>query len=169
MLCNICQAVFAQPRKLGYGTYYPWGHNSKSFAESREAGCHLCNIVWENRSYSSSYPAFDDTFPIGCTYAFKVLNPTWARHGQGSQWLVPSDGGEEDDVDYMSRYLSAVENDPTVNQLARLLENEAEELFARQESFWMVIDFYCPGPRIIVPLEIMRGQFNPLSLDSSAC
>ncbi|PMD45621.1 HET-domain-containing protein, partial [Hyaloscypha variabilis F] len=154
MLCETCLAIFAEPRKLSYGTYYPWGHSSASFAKARKEGCHLCNIVWENRSYGDPSPEFDRDFPQGCTYAFKLLNSEWARNGRGSKWLVvpdPEGDGEPD----ISEYLSAVEESPMTG-LGHLLATEAHEIFTRPAPFWMVIDFYCPGPRIVIPLDIVK-------------
>lgn len=158
MLCDTCLAIFAVPRKLSYGTYYPWGHSSASFAKAREGGCYLCIIVWENRSYSDPYPDYDRDFPQNCTYAFKLLNPRWARQGLGSKWLVaPEPRG--DDWSDTSKYMSDVDKAP-MPDLTHLLATEADELFTKPAVFWMVIDFYCPGPRIVIPLDIVRGQYE---------
>ena len=161
MLCDICLAIFAVPRKLSYGTYYPWGHNRESFAKARKEGCYLCTIVLENSSYScgDSFPHFDRDFPLNCTYAFKLLNPLWARSGLGPKWLVPHDPiGNNWDTD-TSKYLSEMDKAPMAD-LMHLLATESEELFTKPAFFWMVIDFYCPGPRIVIPLDIVRSQYE---------
>jgi hypothetical protein len=155
MLCDICQAIFSQPRKLSCGTYYPWGHTNRTFIAAREAGCHICNLIWENGSYDRNYY---DHFPDRCTYAFRVLNPEWARHGLGPKWLVPASGGDGDDYSEVSKYLRDMDNDPIINQVASLLTTESDELFDKSTDFWLVLDFYCPGPRIVLPLEIVRGK-----------
>jgi hypothetical protein len=160
MLCDICQGIFSCPRKLSYGTYYPWGHTNRTFVAARQGGCHLCDLVWYNVSYNlgTHDPRYSDEFPNRCTYAFKVLNPEWARRGKGPKWLVPASGRGDDEFTEVSRYKVAIENDPTNNQLSSLLAADSEEIFSISTDFWLVLDFYCPGPRIILPLEIVRGK-----------
>jgi hypothetical protein len=112
--------------------------------------------VWENRSYGNPRPEFDRDFPQHSTYAFKLLNPEWARNGRGSKWLVVPDPKGDDEPD-ASEYLSAVEEAP-MTDIAHLLATEADEIFAKPAVFWMVIEFDCPGPRIVIPLDIVKGK-----------
>jgi hypothetical protein len=156
MLCDICQAIFSKPRKLSCGTYYPWGHTDLTFVAAREAGCHICNLVWENGTYHHDYR---DNFANNCTYAFKVLNPEWARHGEGPKWIVPTTRRHSDDSSAVSRYLHDMENDPIINHVASLLARESDKISNKSVDFWLVLDFYCPGPRIVLPLEIVRGEY----------
>ena len=160
MLCDTCQAIFSEPRKLSCGTYYPWGHTHKTFVAAREAGCHICNLVWENASYDGCDPKYDEDFPDGCTYAFRVLNPDWARSGKGPKWLVPVTSRDDDyyDPSQASRYMRDMENNPVINHVASLLATESDELFNKSVDFWLVLDFYCAGPRIVLPIEIFKGR-----------
>lgn len=47
--------------------------------------------------------------------------------------------------------------------LTHLLGTEAEKLFTKTAVFWMIIDFYCPGPPIIIPLDIVRDGLEDLA------
>jgi hypothetical protein len=78
--------------------------------------------------------------------------------GLGSKWLVaPEPRG--DDWSDTSKYMSDVDKAP-MPDLTHLLGTEAEELFTKTAVFWMIIDFYCPGPPIVIPLDIVRGQYE---------
>lgn len=160
MLYDICQGISSSPRKLSYSTYYPWGHANRTVVIAQRAGCHLCNFVWHNASYNlrTHDPRYSDEFPNRCTYAFKALNPEWAQHGKGPKWLVPASGGDGDNFLEVGRYMLEIENDPTKNQLYSLLAADSEEIFNISTDFWLVLDFNCPGPRIVLPLDVIRGR-----------
>ncbi|KAK2612607.1 hypothetical protein QQS21_001379 [Conoideocrella luteorostrata] len=152
MLCEACQDIFSSPRKLSCGTYYPWKQNPDSFQQALKARCHLCSLIQENRSYNGHR---DDEFPKSIKYAFKALNPTWARSGNGPKWLVPQfkDDDEHVPVD-KSRYVNQFQKDPTPNSLGNLLATDSETLVSEAANSWLVLEFYGPGAQIVLPLEL---------------
>ena len=85
MLCEACQDIFSTPRWLSCGTYYSWKQNPHSFQAALLAGCHLCNLIEESRSYYDAQKG--SVFPNDTRYAFKALNPKWTRSGKGQKWL----------------------------------------------------------------------------------
>jgi hypothetical protein len=161
MLCSVCEEIFSEPRELTIGTYYPWLHNHASFKAARDAGCQICHSIFENMSYSSpKQRSLFDKVPLKMTYAFKVLNADWAQHGRGTNWLRV-DTSDLDEWDDEARiYVDRLKGDQSLVHLARLLSQNSEELFADDMQFWLVMDFYCAGPRIVLPLEIMPGMLG---------
>lgn len=159
MLCNFCQDIFSTPSALSFGTYYPWGHTLESFEAARLAGCHLCNLVWENISYNSTGSGYKGAFTENCTYAFKVLNADWARRGKGSMWLSQVTWDVDEEFDSKT-YVAAMGNDPgdSIKHLASILKTGSEAQIAELGKFWLVLDFYCPGPRIVLPLEVLQSR-----------
>jgi hypothetical protein len=152
MLCEACQDIFSTPRKLSYGTYYPWKQNVASFQAALRTGCHLCNLIEENRSYDG-HP--NKAFPGGIRYAFKALNPDWARSGKGQKWLAPQTPGEDEDGEgEVDRYLSQVEMDPTPNGLSSLLATDSERLVNEAANSWLVLEFYGGYDQIVLPMEL---------------
>ena len=161
MFCEACQDIFSTPRKLSYGTYYPWKQTHASFRAALDAGCHLCSIIDESRSYHGA-PA--DGFPTEIKYAFKALNPDWARDGEGMKWLVPQTSDSscwepENFETELSVYLREVEMDPTPNNLGKLLALDAVEVVDAINKFWLVLELYGPGVQIVLPMEIATGKF----------
>lgn len=165
MLCDICQIIFSESRVLSIGTYGELCYDRDSFRAGRQAGCHVCNLIWEKRSYLHKKSKYDpeieddDWFPSNCTYAFKVLNAEWAHHGKGGMWLVPVDVDEDMEGDALQISLEAgTRNDiESIDYLASLLRAGSDELFSESMKFWLVLDFYCQLPRLALPLEIARG------------
>jgi hypothetical protein len=157
MLCEACQDIFSRPRKLTYGTYYPWNQTIASFAAALRAGCHLCSLIQESRSYGN---LGDDPFPNCVKYAFKALSQDWAQYGKGQKWLVPqtSRGDDGDDEGERARYMRLAETDPTPNGLGQLLATDAEEVVEEAAQFWLVLEFYGPGAQVVLPMEIATGR-----------
>jgi hypothetical protein len=159
MLCKACQDIFSSPRKLSYGTYYPWKQNAASFQVALKTGCHLCNLIEENRSYQE--PSVEG-FPSDIRFAFKALNPDWARSGKGPKWFVPQtkclDGGEVIELD---NYLNQIETDPTPNGLASLLATDSEKLLS-EVNYWLVLEFYGKCVQIVLPMELAASKNGPL-------
>jgi hypothetical protein len=83
MLCEACQEIFSTPRKLTFGAYYPWKQDATSFRAALRARCHLCSLIEESYSYEQHVSG---AFPSNVRYAFKAINPTWARYGRGQKW-----------------------------------------------------------------------------------
>jgi hypothetical protein len=160
MLCKACQEIFSSPRKLSYGTYYPWNQTKSSFIIALREGCHLCNVIEENRSYSNC--SGSSFFPTEIKYAFKVLNDQWARHGNGPMWLVPNVGGDE--LHELERYLSVVEMDPTPNGLGHLLATDSDKLVDDPPDFWLMLELYGPRYHLVLPLELATRQLKTLIL-----
>ncbi|OAL56187.1 HET-domain-containing protein [Pyrenochaeta sp. DS3sAY3a] len=152
MLCRACQEIFSSPRTLSCGTYYPWKQTAASFRDAIRAGCHLCNLIEESRSYDKHR---DDTFPQDTRYAFKALNPKWARSGRGPKWFVPQtntqDGDEETERE---RYLNRFQQDPTPNGLGQHLAMDSEELDREMANSWLVLEFYGGAGQVLLPIEL---------------
>lgn len=162
MLCKACQEIFSRPRKLSYGTYYPWNQTRTSFLASLRAGCHLCGLIEENRSYGG-HPEIYEPFPYEIQYAFKALSRDWARHGNGPKWVVPQVSGLCDDEMDVVMYLLAVETDPTPNKLGHLLATDSDDLVNSPHDFWLVLELYGPGAQFILPLEFAARGTPPLT------
>jgi hypothetical protein len=156
-LCEACQDIFSSPRRLAYGTYYPWNQTAASFELALSAGCHLCNLIEQGRSYNH---AKRYKFPESIKYAFKALNSDWARYGNGPKWLVPEDqnGGEDDEIK-IRRYLLEVEKDPTPNNLGSLLATDSESIPKEMENSWIVLEFYGPNHQITLPMELANREY----------
>lgn len=161
MLCSVCEDIFSEPRELTIGTYYPWRHSHATFLTARKAGCQICNNIFENLSYASleQRTIFDES-SLSMRYAFKVLNADWARHGKGGKWLRV-DTSDLDEWDDEARiYRERVKGDASLLHLAKLLSENSKELLVAEMRFWLVLDFYCAGPRIVLPLEITPGKLS---------
>jgi len=139
-------------------------HTKRSFRAALRAGCHLCHLIDENRSYE--YLPHNE-FPHLAKYAFKVLSKKWARHGKGPKWLVPVIHTGDDDTE-VSMYLREVQKDPTANGLAQLLATDSDELFNTHRDFWLVLEFYGPGAHLVLPLELATGRSRPSLILSPA-
>lgn len=148
MLCSACQEIFSQPRKLSYGAYYPWFQTRPSYLLALEAGCHLCNVIEESRSYENRS---NNEFPQNIKYSFLALSEEWARHGKGPKWLLPRI--DEDDPDELAKYREQVEKDPTANKVAHLLATDSDKLIDNPPDFWLVLEFCGPGTLFALPLE----------------
>jgi len=154
MLCEACQDIFSEPRKLSFGTYYPWKHTPATYAASLKAGCQLCNNIEESLSYN---PDTNCEFPQNTTYAFKALGHGWARYGEGQKWLVPQ-LSRVHDFDEMNTYTRLAEMDPTPNQLGQLLATDASAAAAEARESWLVLEFYGSHTPIVLPIEIATGK-----------
>jgi hypothetical protein len=99
-----------------------------------------------------------DKAPLHMSYAFKVLNADWAQYGKGSKWLGVDLSDLDEWHDEARIYRERVQGDESLVHLARLLSENSKELFNDDMRFWLVLDFYCAGPRIVLPLEIMSGK-----------
>jgi len=129
-LCRACQDIFSSPRKLAFGSYQPWRQTPDSFRLALQAGCHICNLVEESRTYG---PRPTRAFPVNVRYSFKPLNPEWARHGISPKWYAPLESLGELDA-----YLSRFDEDPTPNKLGTLLATDAENLVQEAADSWLV-------------------------------
>jgi hypothetical protein len=69
---------------------------------------------------------------------------------------VPVTSGDDEDSTYM---IAMRKTDPTINHLASLLATGSDKLLASKVGFWLVLDFYCPGPRVVLPVEIGKGKY----------
>ncbi|PQE05065.1 hypothetical protein CJF31_00002227 [Rutstroemia sp. NJR-2017a BVV2] len=158
MFCNACQDIFSSPRKLSYGTYYPWQQNVASFQAALRIGCHLCNLIEESRSYDGDP---NEAFPEGIRYAFKALNPKWACSGEGQKWLAPQTGScDEDEEREADSYWNQFEMDPTPNGLASLLAMDSERLVSEAANSWLVLEFYGARDQIVLPMELATGKHS---------
>lgn len=140
------------PRKLTYGTYYPWNQTVDSFVAALAEGCQLCNLIEENRSYKQESSVH---FPVDIAYSFKSLSSAWARHGNGPKWMVPYHY-RTNEMSEMQLYLEEVERDPTPNGLGHLLATDSDELERTSTDFWLVLEFYGPLSHLVLPLEFIR-------------
>jgi len=163
MLCEACQQIFACPRKLSHGTYYPWNQTRNSYLTALTTGCHLCSLIEENRSYSS-HPDIEQPFPYEIKYSFKALSRDWACHGNGPKWVVPQVSGIIDESTEVAIYLLAVETDPTPNNLGHLLATDSDDLVNNPPDFWLVLELYGPGAHFVLPLEFATRGTRPLML-----
>ncbi|KAJ8130589.1 hypothetical protein O1611_g3038 [Lasiodiplodia mahajangana] len=130
-------------------------------------GCRLCIMVQESISYRDDKP---DGFPYHVRYAFKALNPCWARDGTGPEWLVPQKQKQEaaklksssehsdDDELVLKRYLHEVDKDPTPNGLGSLLAADADEVVNEARKSWLVLEFYGPGAHVVLPMELATND-----------
>jgi hypothetical protein len=156
MLCNACQDIFSAPRNLAYGSFYPWKQTPCSYTASLKAGCQLCNVIEEGRSYTGNT---NSHFPQDMRYAFKALGQDWARHGKGPQWLVPSIS-EAHEFDEADEYLRQAAMDPTPNKLGHLLAIDAEDAADQAKESWLVLELYGPRAHIVLPIEIATGRYR---------
>ena len=123
-----------------------------SFQAALRKGCHLCNLIEENRSYDKHAK---NKFPEKIRYAFKALNPEWARSGQGQKWVAPQTvGASEDEQVEMDQYMSQLEMDPTPNGLASLLATDSERLVTEAANSWLVFELYGDRIQIVLPMEL---------------
>jgi hypothetical protein len=148
MLCHACQGIFSRPRKLSYGEYYSWNQTRASFLLALSAGCHLCSVIEETRSYENRT---NNEFPYNVKYAFLALSEEWARHGNGPKILVPQI--DSDDPEAVAKYRERVEMDPTANNVARLLATDSDELVNNPPDFWLTLELCGPGILLTLPLE----------------
>ncbi|KAK3394998.1 heterokaryon incompatibility protein-domain-containing protein [Podospora didyma] len=155
MLCVACQRIFERPRLLAYGTPYRWHQTQKSFHLAVDAGCHLCNVIYESRSYESQGPQSWD-FPDQVKYAFKAINPVWARSGKGQQWLVPQTSEGRDSGDFADlEYFRQLHLDPTPNGLGELLATDSDEAVREAANTWLVLELIGPSVLLKLPMELV--------------
>jgi hypothetical protein len=119
-----------------------------------EAGCQLCNVIEEGRSYTHYT---NGHFPEDIRYAFKALGQDWARYGKGPRWLVPQLSGVHE-LDEMDEYKRLADIDPTPNKLGHLLATDAEDAADQARESWLVLELYGPSAHIVLPIEIATGR-----------
>lgn len=152
MLCSACQEIFSRPRQLAYASIAPWGQTPQSFRRSLADGCHLCTLIEENRSYNDYRSPH---FPRNVNYAFKPLNPEWARSGSAFKWYAyqHSYGDDEDPSWSLQHFREGVLQDPTPNRLGTLLATDAPNLAEEAAESWIVLEFF-GDEQILLPVEI---------------
>ncbi|KAK0633927.1 heterokaryon incompatibility protein-domain-containing protein [Immersiella caudata] len=155
MLCSACERIFSEPRRLAYGSISPWMQSVTSFRRALKDGCHLCNIIEENRSYNEHQ---SPEFPRNVNYAFKPLKPSWARKGTGHKWYAYQQSTYDDDPAFeLADFIRGVEMDPTPNGLGALLATDADNLLDEAKKSWMVLEFL-GNEHILLPMEICTGE-----------
>ncbi|KAK4224651.1 heterokaryon incompatibility protein-domain-containing protein [Podospora fimiseda] len=152
MLCSACQEIFSRPRKLAYASIQPWTQTPETFKLAKELGCHLCHLIEAARGYDS-IKGSSSCFPNNISYAFKPINPNWARYGVGLKWYAFQSSKTEDDQEELEEFRQGVELDPTANNLAHLLATDAPNLRQEAASSWMVLQFY-GRENIVLPIEL---------------
>lgn len=91
-------------------------------------------------------------------YAFKALNPSWARNGQGQKWLVPAKTKRNNESE---NFLDDVERDPTPNGLGHLLATDADNLPSETAKVWLSLELHGKTGYCILPMELaVRGQYE---------
>jgi hypothetical protein len=123
------------------------------------AGCHLCNLIEENRSYEERS---NDEFPYKIKYAFIALSEEWTRHGHGSKWMIPQIQ-DADDFTELATYLDVVEKDPTSSNTGHLLATDLDELINNPSDFWLVLELCGPRTLLALPLEFAALGTCPLT------
>ena len=170
MFCPACTDSFSAPRRLAYGTYYPWKQTPATFAAALAAGCHLCHLVDECRTYKQPVDGLPPAFPSETSYAFKALNDRWTREGKGQQWMAPQlagSRGDDDDVAADARelaeYLRLSDADPTPNGLGALLATDDDRVPEEAAKCWPVLEFYGPAALLALPIELATGRYAALA------
>jgi hypothetical protein len=156
MLCPACSEIFSEPREFGYGNFYPWRQTPASFKTALESDCHLCSLLYEHRSYSTSEMVSSiDNFG-NVRYAFRALNAHWAQHGSGHKWLSLQHGDKGDDFG-VKEYREMLKT-PEVIEFSHLLTNKPEKLLAEDVLFWLVLEFYGSNFHVALPVEMYKGK-----------
>ncbi len=152
MLCAACQDIFSSLRKLAYSSIYRWQQTPDLFRLATQAGCHLCNLILENRSEELSLQTW---------YSFKPLNCEWARHGTCSKWYAYQ-GSTGDAWTPPEVSMRAFELDPTPNKLGTLLATDVENIVQEAADSSIVLEFYSAN-QIVLPMELsLPSETDPL-------
>lgn len=157
MLCSPCNKIFTANWKIGYTKFKKWGHTPRSYEAARDAGCHICNLIWEHLSYSGIHSPTEALADYSVTYTLRLLNAEWALHGGGEKWINIQELEDTTDLDPVEVSESR-EASSSVDEMKEILRTEPQRVLDGSVIFWPVLYFQGFSRQVTLPLEILTGK-----------